>query len=312
MLRIDGRLEPYESPALSHEDLASISARLLNEAAQETLDRVGDVTATISRENGIVRVHAQRAGGVALALRFLARRIPNFEELGLPRIVLDLSARPHGMLLVAGPTGSGKSTTLASLVAGIAAGGRRKIITIEDPIEYEIPNGASIVVQRQIGRDVSSFSAAIKGALRSDPDAIVVGEMRDCETMAAAMDAAETGHLVLATVHAGDAVQCVDRIVNAFSERGVDYERMRLAQTLLGIVVQRLVERATGAGRRAAAEILVATDAVRHMIRDGKQHQFRSAMESGRQFGMQTLRNHLEELAAAGEISRQIAESASA
>lgn len=309
MLRVDGRLERYDAPVLCAEDLESMVGRLFGAPEREILERLGDVTTTITREQSIVRVHAHRAGGVALTLRFLARRAPGFEELGLPKIVAELSQRAHGMLLVAGPTGSGKSTTLASLICGIVARARSKIITIEDPIEYRIASGSSIVVQRQVGRDAPSFAAAIRGALRSDPDVIVIGEMRDCETMAAAMDAAETGHLVFATVHAGDSAQCVDRIVNAFSERGAQYERARLAQALIGIVVQRLVERGSG-GRRAVAEILVASDAVKHMIREGKQHQFRSVIEAGKQFGMQTLHAHLDQLVAAGEITRQAAESA--
>lgn len=304
VLRIDGRLEPWEGPGLSAEDLAGVAGSLLDEAERETLRRTGDVTATIVDAEVSVRVHAHRTNtGTAFALRFLAQDVPSFIDLELPHVIAELSRRPHGLIVLAGPTGSGKSTTLASLVALMNDENSRKIIMIEDPIEYRLRSKRSIIVQRQVGRDVPSFAHAVIGALRGDPDVIVIGEMRDPATTSAAITAAETGHLVLATLHAGDASQSIDRLVDAFPAERAEYARARLAQVLLGIVAQRLVERASGAGRCAAAEVLVVTDAVRHMIRDGKQHQLPTVMATGRQFGMQPLDIHLAELVASGHIT---------
>jgi twitching motility protein PilT len=308
VLRIDGKLDPWEGPSLSPDDVREFAAKLLDEAAMETLERCGDATTSLDYHGSVVRVHAARAGETTLSLRFLSREAPAFADLDMPRIVAELAYRFSGLLLFAGPTGSGKSTTLASLVALMNVQLRRKIVTIEDPVEYRFASENSIVVQRQIGRDVPSFAQAVMGALRSDPDVIVIGEMRDAETIAAALTAAETGHLVLATVHAAEAAQCVDRVVNAFSETGIGYARARLAQSLVAICVQRLVEKANGNGRRPIVEIAVATDAVRHLIRDGKHHQLASVIETGRQFGMQTFRAHLEELVARGEVRGDAAE----
>ncbi len=304
VLRIDGRLEPWEGPGLSAEDLASIAVMFLDQRHLETLERAGDVTATVVDSGVPIRIHAHRTGeGTAFALRFLAQCVPSFEDLELPRVVAELSRCPHGLIVFGGPTGSGKSTTLASLVALMNDESARKIIMIEDPIEYRIRSNRSIVVQRQVGRDVPSFPQAVLGALRSDPDVIVIGEMRESATTSAAIAAAETGHLVLATLHAGDASQGIDRLVDAFPAERVEYARARLAQALLGMVAQRLVERAGGTGRCAAMEVLVVTDAVRHMIRDGKQHQLPTVMATGKQFGMQTLDMHLADLVSSGRIA---------
>ena len=311
VLRVDGKLELWEGPGLSAEDLAGVAGSFLDESERETLQRSGDVTATIVDAEVPVRVHAHRTGeGTAFALRFLARDVPTFAELELPRVVAELSRRPHGLIVLAGPTGSGKSTTLASLVALMNEESSRKIVMIEDPIEYRLRSKRSIIVQRQVGRDVPTFAHAVIGALRSDPDVIVIGEMRDPATTSSAITAAETGHLVLATLHAGDASQSIDRLVDAFPSERSEYARARLAQVLLGVVAQRLVERASGSGRRAAAEVLIVTDAVRHMIRDGKQHQLPTVMATGRQFGMQTLDVDLAELVANGHITPATARSA--
>lgn len=309
MLRIDGQLDPCRCPGLEAEDLAGLATVLLSEGERELLERDGDVTGRIVESGVPVRIHATRtAEGIAFAFRFLYAGVPSLQELELPPVLAELVRRPHGLIVLGGPTGSGKSTTLAALVALMNDETSRKIITIEDPIEYHLVSKQSLIIQRQVGRDVSGFASAISGALRSDPDVIVVGEMRDSATVAAAITAAETGHLVLATLHTGDVAQSVDRIVDAFpAERG-EYARGRLSQTLVGVVCQRLVARASGVGRCVAAEILVVTDAVRHMLREGKHHQLPTVMSTGRRFGMQTLGAHLAELVAAGVVTAAVAD----
>jgi twitching motility protein PilT len=311
ILRVDGRLQPWDGPRLSRDDLDALERDLLNEEARGVLRMRGDVTTTINNDGTPVRVHTQRiAGGTAFALRFLRAEVPTFGELGLPQVVAELVYRPHGLVIFAGSTGSGKSTTLAALIELMNREMRRKIVTIEDPIEYTIASKDSLIVQRQVGRDVTSFADAVVGALRSDPDVIVIGEMRDSATVRAALGAAETGHLVLGTLHGSGAAQCIDRLIDGFAGSDEAAVRGRLAQALLGVVTQRLIDRAGGRGRRPATEILVVTDAVRHMIRDGRQHQLPTVMTTGRQFGMQTLEMHVSELVASGEIDAAAAERA--
>ncbi len=309
MLRVDGRLEPCQGPGLEAHDLAALASVLLSEHERDLLERDGDVTARIVENAVPVRVHATRtADGISLALRFLRADVPSLQELELPHVLAELIRRPHGLIVLGGPTGSGKSTTLAALVALMNDEMSRKIITIEEPIEYRLASKQSLIVQRQVGRDVAGFASAVSGALRSDPDVIVIGEMRDSATVAAAITAAETGHLVLATLHTGDSAQSIDRLVDAFLAERAEYVRGRLAQTLVGIVCQRLVARSSGIGRCVAVEILVVTDAVRHMVREGKHHQLPTVMSTGRRFGMQTLDAHLAELAASGTIAAAVAD----
>ncbi len=284
-------------------DLRSLAQEFLDEPDRSQLQRVGDVTAAAG-DPETVRVHVTRvAQGVALTLRFLARTVPSIEELDLPEILAQIVRRPHGLVVLGGPTGSGKTTTLAALVAAINRDCAKKIVTIEDPIEYRIASARSVVVQRQAGRDVPDFAHAVIGALRSDPDVIVIGEIRDAQTVAAAIAAAETGHLVLATLHTGDASQSVDRLVDAFAGERTEYVRGRIAHVLLCAISQRLVPRASGGGRCLAAEVLVVNDAVRHMIREGKHHQLGSVMATGRALGMQTLAAHLAALVERGDVS---------
>lgn len=302
ILRVNGVLEPqaaHYDPAFSE----YLTANLLDEKEIERLRATGDVTAARRDEtSGALRVHAFRtARGVAFSIRMLAAQIPTLESLQLPYAVRRLTARQHGLVLFAGPTGSGKTTALAALVEKMNAEGNRHIVTIEDPIEYEHRSRGSLVSQREVGRDAISFSAALRGALRSDPDVIVLGEMRDVETMQAALAAAETGHLVFATLHTTDASQTVDRIVDIFAAQAQDQIRTQLAQTLVAVVCMRLVPSANG--RRAAAEVLIATDAVRNLIREKKTYQLRNAIGTGRQIGMQTLEMHLSELVMRREVS---------
>lgn len=305
VFRVDGVLEAQPTLVPTHEELSAMTASLLSSRALEVLAAEGDATVTQRAEDaGTVRVHAYRtARGTCLAIRLLPPAVPSLESLQLPAVVATFADKPHGLLIFAGPTGSGKSTSLAAVVDRINRTQARHIITIEDPIEYEHIANRCAIDQRELGRDVQTFAAAIYGALRSDPDVILVGEMRDAQTMHAALTAAETGHLVLATLHTGDAAQTVDRIVGVFQGDAQEQIRLQLAQTLVGVVCTRLLPRASGQGRRCAAEVLIANDAVRNVIRDGKTHQLRNIISTSRRIGMQTLEAHLSDLIARREIT---------
>lgn len=294
-IRVDGSLEYVDGPIVTAEETFALAGRLLDERAGSTLSERGDATCTWSRsQNDVVRVHAYRASGeIALSIRLLSETIPKLESLHLPPAVQELTRKQRGLIIFAGPTGSGKSTSMAALIGDMNRSVARRVVTIEDPIEYRHVSNRCVIVQREVGRDVPSFSDAVVGALRADPDVIMIGEMRDTSTIRSAMTAAETGHLVLTTLHTGDAVQTVDRIVDAFTGSEQTQIRAQLAGVLVGIVCQRLLPRASGSGRRVAAEILIATDAVRATIREGRTHQLRNVMLTGRQSGMQTFEHHL-------------------
>jgi twitching motility protein PilT len=246
---------------------------------------------------------------VRVVVRLLAQAVPQLADLGLPPTIASFAQAPLGLVLFTGPTGSGKTTALAALIDRINREGERNIVTVEDPIEYVHTPIRSIVTQCEIGRDVADFARALRGVLRADPDVILIGEMRDRETIAAALTAAETGHLVFATLHTNDTAQTIDRIIDAFPSEAQAQIRAQLAAVLLATVGLRLVPRSRGSGRRAAAELLVATDAVRNLIREGKTHQLRNAIVTGRGAGMQTLEAHLSELVARREIALDAARS---
>ncbi len=302
MLRVDGGLVALSEPDFTQGDVATIVDAYLADDERAALDEGGDVSVAWSDDRGRMRAHLYRsATGYAVAVRLLEPAVPSLALLGMPDAVAALAERERGLVVVAGPTGSGKSTTVAAMVDRINASRPCRILTIEDPIEYHHASRRSIVVQREIGRDTPSAAAAVRGALRADPDVIVVGEMRDPDTMRIALGAAETGHLVVTTLHSNDAAQTIDRIVDAFEGNAAIQVRAQLAAVLTGVVYQTLVARRSG-GRRAAVEILVGTDAARNVIRDGKTHQLRNVMETGRRFGMQTLSQHLDELSRSGEI----------
>lgn len=304
VLRVDGLLEFVDSPALSEADLRSIAATIVGDSEIERIEAGDDISQTFFDDEGLVRIHLFRVrDGIAVALRLLDRSIPTLESLYLPPVVATLAQRDRGLVIFAGPTGSGKSTSLAAIVDRINVSAARRILTIEDPIEYRHTAKRSSIVQREVGRDVPTFEKALLGALRADPDVIVVGEMRDRETMQATLNAAETGHLVFATLHTGDAVQTVERIVDTFAGAAQAQARAQLSQVLVGIVCQHLVVRSGGRGRRAVAEVLVANDAVRTLIRESRTHLLRNALLTGRSTGMQTLEHHLSDLLAAREIT---------
>jgi len=308
-LRVDGTLVFLAGPPLRADELRAIAGSFLEPTDLAAVEAGTDVSvARIVPDVGLMRVHALRSrDAIALALRLLPRRVPSLESLELPSVIGSFAERLRGLVLFSGPTGSGKSTTLAAVVDRINAAASRRIVTIEDPIEYRHESKRSCVTQREVGRDTRSFADALVGALRADPDVIVVGEMRDAPAMRAALAAAETGHLVLATLHTGDAVQTLERIVDAFSAGESDAVRTQLAHTLVAVVAQRLVLRADGRGRRAVTEILVANDAVRHLIREGRTHQLRNVIATGRSAGMQTLADHAAELLSQQKIDGSVA-----
>ncbi|CAM3799313.1 type IV pilus twitching motility protein PilT [Alicyclobacillus pomorum] len=251
-----------------------------------------------------INVYRQR-GCVSLAARVIPDSIPDVRGLGLPDTVLQFTERPHGLVLVTGPTGSGKSTTLAALIHHMNQTVRRHIITLEDPIEYVHRHQLCMIDQREIGLDTQGFARALRAALRQDPDVILVGEMRDLETIRTAITAAETGHLVFASLHTSNAVQTVERIVDVFPSAQQSQMRIQLASVLQGIVAQRLYKTIDGTGRVAAVEVLVNTPAVANLIRSDKVHQIRSVMQTSKAFGMQTMDVHLRELVALRKVAPQ-------
>lgn len=306
MMRVDGELQVLASPEFSAEEIDAISQSVFSPSQLLAITSGFEISTTKRVEDPQVtlRVHGLKTShGVALAVRLLHRRIPTIDELRLPPVVASFGRKTHGLIVFCGPTGSGKSTTLAALVGEVNRTQARRIITIEDPIEYRHVSERSLVTQREIGRDATSFDSALTGALRADPDVIVVGEMRDPATIQAALTAAETGHLVLTTLHSASAVQAVDRMLDSVREQDRGLVRSQLAACLTAIVCQRLLPCAHGRGRRPAAEVLVANDGIRAMIRDGRTHLIENAIATGRNAGMQLFAQHVQELIAAGEVT---------
>jgi twitching motility protein PilT len=246
-------------------------------------------------------------GSISAAFRRIPHEIPKLDELGLPKVLEEFTRKPRGLILVTGPTGSGKSTSLAAMLDMINSERDEHILTIEDPIEFLHSHKRCIVNQREIGTDAEDFALALKSALREDPDVILVGEMRDLETMSTALTAAETGHLVFATLHTQSTAQTVDRIIDIFPGEQQSQVRMQLSIGLQGIVTQQLLPTADGAGRAVACEVLVPTPAVRNLIREGKTHQIYSAIQTSGSLGMQTMDAHLAQLVRMGKIGRELA-----
>jgi twitching motility protein PilT len=305
MLRVDGALQPVSGgKALNRSDVELLAYSLLDEDQKKILvkDRELDFSFAFGNKARF-RVNAfHEKGNVAVALRLIPTKIRTLEELGMPQIVSKFTDFPRGLMLVTGPTGSGKSTTLAAMVDQINTNKSLHIVTIEDPIEYEHHHKKSIVVQREVHFDTNGFAPALRSALREDPDVVLIGEMRDLETIAAAITIAETGHLVLATLHTNSAAQTIDRIIDVFPPYQQQQVRVQLAGILQAIVAQRLIPM-VGGGRIAAAEIMVATSAVRNIIRDAKTHQLDAAIQTGAEYGMQTMDRTLISLVRSGKIS---------
>ena len=254
-----------------------------------------------------VNAYFQR-GAVAAAFRLIPSEITPIDDLGLPAIVHELARRPRGIVLVTGPTGSGKSTSLAAMIDEINQTRDEHIVTIEDPIEFVHAHKRCVINQRELGNDATSFASALKAALRQDPDVILVGEMRDLETISTALTAAETGHLVFGTLHTQDAPQTIDRIIDVFPPEQQAQIRVQLSVTLQGVITQQLIPTADGAGRCVACEVLVPTAAVRNLIREGKIHQIPSIIQTGSAQGMQSMDSALAALVRAGRITQDVAE----
>lgn len=305
MLRVDGSLTPVSgADILSEEAVEALIFAILDKDQKDLLlkDKEFDFSFAFG-ELGRFRVNAfHERGNLAAALRLIPNAILSTEQLGLPAVLNKFTEFPRGLVLVTGPTGSGKSTTLAALVDKINSEKPAHVITVEDPIEFTHKSKKSVIVQREVHYDTYSFSAALRSALRQDPDVVLIGEMRDLETIASAITIAETGHLVFATLHTNSASQSIDRMIDVFPPHQQPQIRAQLSNILMAICSQRLIP-AIGGGRIAAAEILVATPAVRNIIREGKTHQLDAVIQTGSEFGMQSMDKTLVGLIHDGTIS---------
>jgi twitching motility protein PilT len=313
MIRHHGRLHALDyaplTPQLTREVVYSI---LTNDQRQklETDWQIDLAYSIPGKARFRVNAYFQRAS-ISAALRLIPDDMPKLESLGLPPVLEEFTKKPRGFVLVTGPTGSGKSTSLAAMLDLINDTRHEHILTIEDPIEFLHRHKKCIVNQRELGADAQTFGLGLKAALRQDPDVILVGEMRDLETISTALTAAETGHLVFATLHTQDTAQTVDRIVDVFPPEQQQQVRVQLSVALQGIVTQQLLPTADGQGRCCATEVLVPTPAVRNLIREGKTHQIYSALQTGGQFGMQTMDASLAQLVRQHKITRELAEARS-
>jgi twitching motility protein PilT len=308
-LRLSGAISTSGNAQLTSQEIQDLLFPFLNSEHHRELQQKRSLDFGFVRPNGVrcrANIHYQR-GALAASIRLLPARIPTLESLHLPPVLAKLADRRQGLVLVTGPTGCGKTSTLAALIDLINNRSRYHIVAIEDPIEYHHPNLQSIVEQIEVGRDTPDFVNSLRGILRQNPDIILVGEMRDAETMATVLTAAETGHMVLSTLHTNDAVQAVSRILDSFPAANQPQIRQQLSLSLTAIVAQQLVPGADGISRFPAVEILVATDAVRHMIRKGEDHQMRLQLSTGRADGMRTMEQSLVELVRTNKITRDTA-----
>ena len=309
ILRIDGDLVPLNENPLSPQELKAMIYGALSDTQKVQFEEERELDlsiAMVGMDRFRVNVHIQR-GCVEAAFRRIPLFIPTLEELTLPPVVATLVRKMNGLVLVTGPTGMGKSTTMAAMIQLINSERKSMITCIEDPIEFVHTNKKSVIKQREVYSDTNSFAEALKRCLRQDPDIIVVGEMRDLETIATVLTAAETGHLVVATLHTPDAPQTVERIIDVFPPHQQHQVRQQLAACLQGVISQRLLPKATGKGRVLATEIMVATPAVRNMIREQAVEQIMTAIQTGGQFGMKTMDRSLKDLCEAGLITLETA-----
>jgi twitching motility protein PilT len=308
-LRLNGKLIPLDAPVLLGADTKELLYAILRQEQREVLERNWEYDfahAIPGKARFRVNAYFQR-GSIGAAFRLIPSEIQTFAELGLPPVTETLACKPRGFVLVTGPTGSGKSTTLASIIDHINESRAVNIITVEDPIEYLHHHKQAMVNQREVGSDTKTFGHALKYILRQDPDVILIGEMRDLETIGAALTAAETGHLVFATLHTQDSAQTIDRIIDVFPPHQQQQVRIQLSSSLQGIISQQLLPTIDGRARVLATEVLIPTPAIRHLIREAKTHQLPTAMQTGHQYGMCTMDESLADLYRRGQISYETA-----
>ncbi|MCY6372329.1 type IV pilus twitching motility protein PilT [Clostridium ganghwense] len=312
IIRVNGELIRIGDKKLTSTDTERYVKEILGDMYDEYENR-GEIDTSLSLPGiGRFRVNAyKQRGSHAIAIRVVALRIPNLSELKMPPVVKELTNKQRGLILVTGPTGSGKSTTLAAMINEINATRAAHIITLEDPVEYMHKHNKSIINQREIGKDTLSYQAALRAALREDPDVVLVGEMRDLETISIAITAAETGHLVLSTVHTIGAAKTIDRIIDVFPPYQQQQIKIQLAAVLEGIISQQLIPKIDGKGRAAALEIMVLNSAIQNLIREGKTHQIQSSIQTGSKYGMKTMDMSLVDLYRRGLISYENALTAS-
>jgi twitching motility protein PilT len=313
MIRVDGKLEPLDYPKMTPQVVREVVYSVLSNDQRQRLETDWQIDFAYSipgKARFRVNAYFQRAS-LGAAFRLIPSDMPKLESLSLPPVLSDFTRKPRGFVLVTGPTGSGKSTTLAAMLDLINEERHEHIMTIEDPIEFLHRHKNCVVNQRELGGDAKSFALALKAALRQDPDVILVGEMRDLETISTALTAAETGHLVFATLHTQDTAQTIDRIVDVFPPEQQHQVRVQMSVALQGIVTQQLLPTADGSGRVVATEVLVPTPAVRNLIREGKTHQIYSAVQTGGSYGMHTMDAALADLVRRHKITRELAEARS-
>ena len=309
-IRVHGHLAPLDLPPLGPADTKSLAYSVLTDVQKKRFEESLELDFSFGIR-GIARFRCNvfnQRGAVAAVYRVIPEVIKTFQELGLPQVIATLAERPRGLVLVTGPTGSGKSTTLAAMIDKINTERHDHILTIEDPIEFVHESKRSLINQREVHRDTLGFSEALRSALREDPDVILVGEMRDLETIRLALTAAETGHLVFGTLHTSSAAKTIDRIVDVFPAAEKEMVRSMLSESLRAVISQALLKK-NGGGRVAAHEIMIGTPAVRNLIREGKIAQMYSAIQTGQQFGMQTLDQCLADLVQRGIVARDEARS---
>lgn len=305
VFRIDGALQTFGESILRELDTKDMLLEIIPDSQQQVFDEKGEIDFSYELPGRCrFRINAyQQQGNVSIAARMIDSQIPAIESLGMPNVLYTLADKPQGLILVTGPTGSGKSTTLASMIDYINSTKSKHIITLEDPIEYVHTHKKSIINQREVGEDTQSFANGLRAALRQDPDVILVGEMRDLETISTAITAAETGHLVMATLHTSSAPTTIDRIIDVFPPHQQGQIRIQLANVLQGIISQRLFVRKDAKGRIAATEILMQTPSVANLIRNEKVHQIQNVMQTSRALGMHTLESSIQQLVTKGKIS---------
>ncbi len=307
IIRVHGDIQKVDMPPLQREEVHSMLYDILNDQQRKIFEEKKEIDFALDLR-GIARYRVNafyQSRGEAIAFRTIPTKIMTLEELDLPKILADLTNKTKGLVLVTGPTGSGKSTTLAAMMDYVNQNKKTHILTIEDPIEFVYEPKLSLINQRELGANTHSFANALRSALREDPDVILVGEMRDLETISLAMTAAETGHLVFGTLHTSSAAKTVDRVIDVFPPEQQSQIRAMFAESILAVITQNLLKKSDGTGRVAALEIMIGTPAVRNLVREGKVAQIPGIMQTGKQFGMQTMDAALVELLRGGVVSKE-------